>query len=64
MFLVGDHVQITPKTKEAKAFWGFVDGWIGTVQGYNLGNVEVVCRRDDGIKTFYVPDDCLSKPAR
>lgn len=61
MFLVGDPVQITPKTREAQAFWAFVDGWHGTVAGYNLGNVEVHCTRPDGMKTFFVPEQHLTK---
>jgi hypothetical protein len=56
MFLVGQRVQITPKGREAREFWSFVDGWIGTVQGLNNGNVEVLSQG----KTFFVQPENLT----
>jgi hypothetical protein len=54
-FKVGDKVLITAKD----AFFAFVDGWRGTVKGFNNGLAEVECERVDGTKTFFVPADQL-----
>lgn len=62
MLMVGDSVQITPRTQDARAFWAFVDGWHGTVRGAGQGGrFVVVCQREDGPKTFYVEPDSLTK---
>lgn len=53
---LGDKVLIIAKDD----FYAFVDGWRGTVTGFNGGAVEVVCYRADGAKTLYVPQDQLS----
>ena len=39
----------------ADDFFAYVDGWRGTVTGFNNGTVEVQCARPDGVKTLYVP---------
>jgi hypothetical protein len=50
-FEPGDRVVICA----ADDFFAYVDGWRGTVTGFNMGNVEVQCARPDGVKTLYVP---------
>ena len=62
MFLIGEQVQITPRTKEAREFWAFVDGWHGEVRGAMAGGrMVVVCDREDGPKQFYVEPENLTK---
>ena len=56
MFLIGQKVQIVA----ADDFFAFVDGWRGNVTGYNSGQVEVTCIREDGPKVFYVPEGQLA----
>lgn len=50
-FEPGDRVVICA----ADDFFDYVDGWRGTVTGFNMGAVEVQCARPDGVKTLYVP---------
>lgn len=57
MFLVGDPVQITPRSPEAKKFWGFVSGWCGEVGGMNNGAVVVHAHG----KTFFVEPANVTK---
>lgn len=41
-------------------FYAFVDGWIGTFEGWQSGYPLIVCKHQDGIdKTFLVPPDQL-----
>lgn len=60
MFLSGDTVQIAPSTVEARKFWAFVDGWIGTVRGINNGHIEVEAQG----KIFFVQPENLKKVSR
>lgn len=55
-FDMGDRVVIAARDAD----YGFVDGWRGTVTGFNGGAVEVQCMRPDGMKTLYVPADQLA----
>lgn len=54
-FEPGDRVVIDARDD----FYGFVDGWRGTVTGYNGGAVEVQCARPDGMKVLYVTPENL-----
>lgn len=54
MFLVGQQVQITPKSAEARQFWAYVDGRKGTVSGMNNGLVEV---KADGLTLYVEPEN-------
>lgn len=54
-FYADDKVIITAKDE----FFSFVDGWRGTVTGFNNGLVEVCAIRPDGRTTLYVPADQL-----
>lgn len=56
MFNPGDKVIICAADDE----YAFVDGWRGTVTGFQSGHVEVKCMRSDGEKTLYVPAGQLS----
>lgn len=63
MFLIGQKVQITPKTQAAKAFWAFVEGWTGVVEGVNTGHYVVVCHGLDTPRTFFVePENLTAAP--
>jgi hypothetical protein len=53
--VIGSSVTIAA----ADDFFAFIDGWEGRVTGFNNGLAEVVCFREDGQKTFYVPPDQL-----
>lgn len=55
-FEPGDRVVINARDD----FYGYVDGWRGTVTGFNGGAVEVQCMRSDEVKTLYVPADQLA----
>lgn len=48
---VGDKVIVTAKNE----FYAYVDGWRGVVRGFNNGYAKVICQRDDGEKTLFVP---------
>ena len=61
MLLAGDPVQITPRSRDAKAFWSFVDGWTGHITGQDSGRMWVECNRPDGKKLFLVEPDNLTK---
>lgn len=39
----------------ADDFFGFIDGWVGTVTGFTSGVAIVKCLRPDGEKTFFIP---------
>lgn len=52
---VGMSVQVAA----ADEFFAFVDGWIGVFSGFTGGYPTIHCKRDDGIKIFYVPADQL-----
>lgn len=56
MFLVGQRVQITPKTAEARKFWEYVDGRTGNVEGVNNGLIIV----KSGEQTFFVEPENLT----
>lgn len=56
MFNPGDKVIICAADDE----YAFVDGWRGTVTGFQSGHVEVTCQRPDGEKLLYVPQGQLS----
>lgn len=60
MFLVGNHVQVTPKSREDKEFWAFFDGYRGVVRGMNNGFVEVVCQHPEGPKTLFIQPENLT----
>lgn len=53
---LGDRVVICA----ADDFFAYVDGWRGTVTGWNNGLAEVQCARPDGVKTLYVPPGQLA----
>lgn len=53
---IGDQVRIVAKDD----FYAYINGWEGTIQGLKDGHLEVVCQRDDGEKTFFVPGDQLA----
>jgi len=54
-FTPGDRVVIAATDD----FYAFVDGWRGTVAGFNGGAVEVRCMRPDGEKTLFVRPENL-----
>lgn len=51
----GDRVVVDAKDD----FYAFVDGWRGTVVGFNGGAVEVHCARPDGMKVLFVTPENL-----
>lgn len=53
---IGDKVVITAKDEN----YAFVDGWIGRVDCFDQGYAVVICARDDGEKTFWVPPEQLA----
>lgn len=62
LFLAGQPVRIRAKDD----FFAFVDGWAGTVAGWNSGLVHVECVRDDNPARlhFFVPADQLEALAQ
>ena len=57
---VGDKVVVAPRSREARAFWQFVDGWRGVVFDFQGGYVGIQCMRPDGVKTLYVEPENLA----
>jgi hypothetical protein len=51
-----DEVKVVAKDE----FFSHINGWEGTIQGLNNGLFEVLCQREDGEKTFFIPGDQLA----